>query len=314
MKKLTSLLLAVCSTISFVGTLAACSQAHEHTYKTEWSKDETHHWYACEGESCLEVSKKEAHSYGDAVTVDAENHKKSCACGAEITEAHSWDNGKITTIPSANAAGEKTFTCLACGQTKTAPIEYVPDHQVSQKQWIDSFDATLLDNTTLTGYIVDNNSLRISMIIKVSQGDSYEYMKFSETNTLESYYRKTGNTYMLYRKRLTWNNWQTVSNYDFGYSGAAFLSMMPLEDKYQEFTFNAATQRYEAGAMDCTSAAFGTLKYESVTLQYADGRLLSIHAKMRESFKTALEGTPIMEYQFDFTDYGTTMVTFPKFD
>ncbi|MCR5783200.1 MAG: leucine-rich repeat protein [Clostridia bacterium] len=37
--------------------------------------------------------------------------------------AHSWNNGEITKETSCKEAGVKTFTCTACGDTKTEPIE-----------------------------------------------------------------------------------------------------------------------------------------------------------------------------------------------
>ncbi len=44
-------------------------------------------------------------------TVDEPNHQ------------HTWDAGKITKQPTTSEEGVKTFTCTACGATKTEPIE-----------------------------------------------------------------------------------------------------------------------------------------------------------------------------------------------
>ncbi len=101
MKKLVSLLLAVCMCLSVGVMLTACGdKEHTHTYKTEWSKDATHHWHACEGEDCTEVSDK-----------------------AE----HTWNDGEITTEATAEADGVKTFTCAVCGQTKTETVSITDD-------------------------------------------------------------------------------------------------------------------------------------------------------------------------------------------
>ncbi|MBR2965309.1 MAG: hypothetical protein IKC34_02030 [Clostridia bacterium] len=91
---------------------------HTHTYKTDWAKDATHHWHECEDTDCNEVSEKSAHSYENATTVDTTKHKKTCVCGAEITEAHSWDNGQPITESTPDAYGSMLFTCTGCGQTK----------------------------------------------------------------------------------------------------------------------------------------------------------------------------------------------------
>lgn len=71
MKKLILLLLTVCICLSVSVMFTACG--HEHTYKTEWSSDTTHHWHACEVEGCTEQIDKAEHSYNDGV----------CICGVE---------------------------------------------------------------------------------------------------------------------------------------------------------------------------------------------------------------------------------------
>ena len=285
MKKILSLLLAVCTCFSISATLASCDREtpteREHEYDVAWSKNDTHHWHACTDEGCDKTTDK---------------------------AKHSWDDGVITEDPTSQAPGVRTFTCEVCKHKKTEPIPYVPNHQVSQQGWIASFDPALLNNVTLNGRIVDPQNLTIPMKIMVENDVSYEYMKFSETNSLESYYEDIGDCYTAYRKRSTWANWKKEENYDFGYNGQVFLALMPLTDKYTEFAFNEETQCYEAGEMHCESAAFGTLHYESVVMKFQDGKVISLSAKMLFSFQTSIDGTPIMEYAFDFSDYGTTTV------
>ena len=41
----------------------------------------------------------------------------------EPNHQHTWDEGKITKQPTTSEEGVKTFTCTACGATKTEPIE-----------------------------------------------------------------------------------------------------------------------------------------------------------------------------------------------
>jgi len=62
--------------------------AHEHTYSTEWSKDETHHWYSATCEHTSEESQR-----GE----------------------HQWDEGVNTKYSSCEEAGEITYTCTVCG-------------------------------------------------------------------------------------------------------------------------------------------------------------------------------------------------------
>ncbi|MBQ8657900.1 MAG: hypothetical protein IJ506_02095 [Clostridia bacterium] len=254
---------------------------HQHMYSAEWTKDETYHWYECTGEACSEISEK-----------------------AE----HIWNEGEITTPPTAISDGIKTFACTACGRLKTEKVEYVPNNQVSQAGWLASFKAETLNNVTLSGEIADEESVAIPMTIKVAEGNSYESMKFSESNIWEAYYEKQETDYTRYSKRSSQTEWTVDKAYGFGYSGEVFLSLMPLFDKYSEFSYNEETRCYEAGEMDCESLAFGSLKYQSVKLRFEDGKVVRIEAKMKESFKTSEDGTDITEYTFSFSDYGTTTV------
>ena len=88
MKKLVSLLLAVCMCLSIGIVLTACDEEHTHTYKTEWAKNTTHHWHECEGTDCTDVSDKAEHSFTDGI----------CVCGYEQVAAHTcvfkteWSN------------------------------------------------------------------------------------------------------------------------------------------------------------------------------------------------------------------------------
>lgn len=73
------------------------------------------------------------HSYGAWQTVkaatctEAGSKKKVCSCGDTKTETipatgHSWDSGVITTQPTCESKGVKTYTCSKCGATKTEDI------------------------------------------------------------------------------------------------------------------------------------------------------------------------------------------------
>lgn len=67
MKKLLSLLLAICMCLSVGVMLTACDKKHTHTYKTEWANDTTHHWHECKDENCTEVSDKAEHTVVNGV-------------------------------------------------------------------------------------------------------------------------------------------------------------------------------------------------------------------------------------------------------
>ena len=79
---------------TIVNTNVIANPSHEHTFSTDWSKDETYHWHSatCEHES--EVSEKSLHTYdkkiesdeykiSEASCVVGVKYFKSCICGAK---------------------------------------------------------------------------------------------------------------------------------------------------------------------------------------------------------------------------------------
>ena len=83
-----------CSVCGYTATEAIEKLAHTHKFATDWTKDETHHWYAAICEHTTEVSEKAAHSFGNwittkAATEEAEgSRERSCTvCGYTATEA-----------------------------------------------------------------------------------------------------------------------------------------------------------------------------------------------------------------------------------
>lgn len=61
------------------------------------------------------------------------------------TGAHTWDNGTVTTEPTENEPGVRTFTCAVCGATKTAPIPATGTHDYQ-------FTKTVAPTCTAGGY------------------------------------------------------------------------------------------------------------------------------------------------------------------
>ena len=61
------------------------------------------------------------------------------------TGEHTWDNGTVTTEPTENEPGVRTFTCAVCGATKTAPIPATGTHDYQ-------FTKTVAPTCTAGGY------------------------------------------------------------------------------------------------------------------------------------------------------------------
>lgn len=77
------------------------------------------------------------HTWGEWSKVDDTNHKRTCSvCQEAETAAHTWNGGEITTEPTTTTEGVKTYTCTACGDTKT---EVVPK---TEEGYILSYEAS----------------------------------------------------------------------------------------------------------------------------------------------------------------------------
>ena len=76
------------------------------------------------------------HSFDAAWQYDESNHWKACVCGETGgTAAHTFD-AVITTPPTTDHDGVKTYTCTVCGFTKTETIPAVSLHDLPEKDLI----------------------------------------------------------------------------------------------------------------------------------------------------------------------------------
>ena len=83
------------------------------------------------GESKTEEIAAKGHDYKVSRLDDA-NHESVCSrCGDKATAAHSWNEGTVTTQANCQQAGVKTYTCTACGATKTEDIPKSSTHTVT---------------------------------------------------------------------------------------------------------------------------------------------------------------------------------------
>ena len=84
----------------------------------------------CEAQKVEEIPKLEHfHTYADTWSYNDDSHWRVATCQhtAEIIgeSEHLWNNGVITTPPSDQTAGVKTYTCVVCEHTKTEIIPVV---------------------------------------------------------------------------------------------------------------------------------------------------------------------------------------------
>ncbi len=89
----------------YLGTKAV---SHEHQWADTWTDNETHHWHNCEAADCPITENTDKDGY----------------------EAHTEDNGTVTTPPTQTTEGERTYKCTVCDRVlRTETIDRLPpDH------------------------------------------------------------------------------------------------------------------------------------------------------------------------------------------
>ena len=152
-----------------VSLLCSCQPKHTHSFSDTYSGDDVYHWFECdcgekdgyeqhawnngsvtkqptveeEGErtfTCTvcratkvakidKLSPDHTHEYS-IVNYDDTHHWNECECGEKGAKAlHSFDEGKITTHPTTESEGERTFECTGCEYKKTEKVNKLdPDH------------------------------------------------------------------------------------------------------------------------------------------------------------------------------------------
>ena len=122
---------------------------HKHKFAEEWTKDETHHWYAATCEHTTEVSRKAAHSFGeyvsnnDATTEKDGTKTRECSvCGYKDTVT---DEGSKIIVPEFVFVKGDTVTGAAYtnnykgvfieGRTVTLSDFYMGKYEVTQEEY-----------------------------------------------------------------------------------------------------------------------------------------------------------------------------------
>ncbi len=90
-----------CSTCNAILLMQVAIPKTGHSYASEWTTNETHHW-----------------------------HEPTCSDTTEVKDkgTHRFDNGVITTYPTHTEKGVKTYTCQDCYYTKTEDVNPVSEH------------------------------------------------------------------------------------------------------------------------------------------------------------------------------------------
>ncbi len=325
MKKILSLLLTFTLLLSLSAIFSSCS--HECEFSSEWQKDDVAHWHACTAkEGCTEVSEKADHTYGEGVittkpTPDADGAKTftctvcaytktetipKCVLSAdfkkdetshwhtctnegcpEIYEKadHTWDEGEITTKPTQDADGVKTFTCTACAATKTEPVVFTG---MSRAEWTAALSTSAFENfsyvekatISATGF-----SMEVEEHYKFTADDAW--IKVVMAGTSEETYAPDTESAIEARISL--------------------LESLKAIASYSAYEYDAKTKTYQANRQIYIAAYSASTS--DVSLTFEGDRLTEIHY----SISVVENGIPLLvTASVIISDYGTVVLPIPE--
>ena len=151
----------------------------KHDWSEEYSSNETQHWHTCK--TCGKTDpadhkfatecdpdcdvcgykRETSHEFGDFKSNNQKHWKECSKCGERIEEgAHEWNAGEVTTEPTVDAKGERTFTCSVCGKTKKEEIAKLPKLVSGiEGEWEKGAAASIKVDEAATGIKVDGTAL-----------------------------------------------------------------------------------------------------------------------------------------------------------
>lgn len=251
MKKTLVLLLTLALLLFTLSVLSSCNK-HECTFSTEWLHDDTNHWRVCTGEDCVEISEK---------------------------AAHTWNDGEITTKPTQEADGVKTYTCTVCSHTKTEAISFTG---MTEDEWNAIIHTNKFKNFTMDmKMLMEATNMELqanaSMIIKITENAVYLYTKAAgETNE---------------------------EIYD-GESMDEIADIVAVFD-YSNFTYDAEEKLYRAKGK--LSIPWDESEPTDATVRFENGKLVEM--KYSYSMKAGNSGLDMdVNTTVSFLDYGTTVI------
>ena len=107
-KKFITIFAAILAITATLSLFTACKK-NKHDFAAEWKYDETYHWHECTTKKHSDTSEKIAHDF---------------------------DGGEITTQPTEQAKGVKTFTCNTCGYQKVEEVAQLTHvHTFNENKW-----------------------------------------------------------------------------------------------------------------------------------------------------------------------------------
>ena len=107
-KQIITILSVVFALSMLFAAFTGCNKG-KHKFSDEWKFDETAHWHECMTKKHTDTSEKISHDFNDGV---------------------------VTTQPTEEAEGVKTFTCNTCGYKKTKKVaKLAHTHKFDKTKW-----------------------------------------------------------------------------------------------------------------------------------------------------------------------------------
>ncbi|MBR5242249.1 MAG: hypothetical protein IKV20_03830 [Clostridia bacterium] len=254
MKRFLSGMLAVISLLALSLTLVACF--HECSFPEEWSYDEEAHFRVCTGEECEITTKRIEHAF---------------------------DAGIITTAPTQEADGTKTFTCTICGYERTETVLFAG---ITREEWNSTLDISNFDNFRYTELgVVSYSGIHIDTVTEYAFTKYRAKVNYSVGTTSEEM------TYVLPSEVSTLRE--------------ALVESLQDILKYEDYGYIIAEKLYRANKEIYIESIDASTS--DVTVKFKDGRLseISFTATFTE-VSTGIEFTT--ECNITVGDYGEVVV------
>jgi hypothetical protein len=312
--------------------------ATNHTYSSEWSSDETYHWYAATCEHTTEVSGKAEHSLGEwtvtkaATCTEAGSREKACACGYKAIETiaatghaysdewssdetYHWHAATCEHTTEVGSKAEHNFengSCTTCGyvahlteQEYAQLVAYYTKPMVGEVNWKDGDIEELSDwNFTLGCYGFDKSTATYKFVwgsaLDCANKKGYEK---SSSEEYTYYYEKDGKVY----KNDVETTYTIYSELVTCYSraGGEIVCTAFYYSTYADWKYDKDTDLYSAEFQDESD-----YRYTSTFKLNQDGKISEL-VLIRYSLSDP--DNPIDNIKEIFSDYGTTRIEVPSF-
>ena len=277
MKKILSIIMAVCMCLSVAVMFTACG--HECTYKTEWSYNDTKHFHDCEDPDCYEGVADEADHTFTLTEATEQNHNMACICGKTKVGQHDWGEWVVTVEPTKESAGTRVRTCSICAYELSLPLQYEP------KTTISSFSAAMQNTIGAKNYQIkfgDNYN-----IAKQHKGVTYSYIG---ENVYDGNYWTVEDSvkYHYYKSNGNWvkeTGEDASARYD---ARKNFLAnMLYFIDLVDDFEYSESWKAYEGSNIQIAifsdvvgMETTGVKTYDKVRLYFEDDQLARIELEL----------------------------------